>query len=128
MSILSDGCTNVGARPYPPRKPPVAASRATAYKPWIASPPTGAHSSALTGTLSTTVAKSSTSTSSTLSFAVRLLHTSTNNIMTKLKITINLKHMSRDEQMRYFISLADKGLLPPCPPEIRRKYEKPTNP
>ena len=130
MSILSDGCTSVGARPSPHRKLSVAASRATAYKPWIASPPTGAHSSNPTGTLSTTTAKSSTSTSSTLSSAVRLLHTSTNKIMSKIKIkvTINLEHMSSDEQMRYFISLADKGLLPPCPPEIRRKYEKPTNP
>ena len=128
MSILSDGCTSVGARPSPPRKLPVTASRATAYKPWIASPPTGAHSSKHTGTLSTTTAKSRTSTSSTLSFAVQLLHTSTNKIMSKIKIkvTINLEHMSSDEQMRYFIRLADIGLLPPCPPEIRRKYEKPT--
>jgi predicted transcriptional regulator len=31
-------------------------------------------------------------------------------------------NMSHDEQMRYLISLADKGLLPPCPKEIRRKY------
>lgn len=38
-----------------------------------------------------------------------------------------MEHMSHDEQMRYFISLADKGLLSPCPPEIRRKYEKPTD-
>lgn len=123
------GCTSVGARPSPHRKLSVAASRATAYKPWIASPPTGAHSSKLTGTACTTTAKSSTSTSSTLSSAVRLLHTSTNEIMSKIKIkvTINLEHMSSDEQMRYFIRLADKGLLPPCPPEIRRKYEKPTD-
>lgn len=39
------------------------------------------------------------------------------------KVTINMEHMSRDEQMRFFIRLADEGLLPPCPPEIRRKYE-----
>lgn len=128
MSILSDGCTNVGARPPPHRKLPVAPSRATAYKPWIALQPTGAPSSKIIGTRNTTTAKSSTSTSSTLSSAVRLLHTSTNKIMSKikLKVTINLEHMSPDEQMRYFIRLADKGLLPPCPPEIRRKYEKPT--
>ena len=130
MSILSDGYTSVGVRPSPHRKLPVTASRATAYKPWIAftPPPTGAHSSKHTGTLSATTAKSSTSTSSTLSSAVRLLHTSTNKIMSKIKIkvTINMEHMSHDEQMRYFIRLADIGLLPPCPPEIRRKYEKPT--
>lgn len=127
MSILSDGCTSGGVRPSPPRKLPVAASRAKAYKPWIASPSTGVHSSKLTGTACTTVAKLSTSTSSTLSFAVQLLHTSTNKIMSKIKIkvTINLEQMSSDEQMRFFIRLADKGLLPPCPPEIRRKYEKP---
>ena len=78
----------------------------------------------LTGTACTTTVKSSTSTSSTLSSAVQLLHTSTNKIMSKKKIkfTINMEHMSHDEQMRYLISLADKGLLPPCPPEIRRKY------
>lgn len=78
----------------------------------------------LTGTAYTTTAKSSTSTSSTLSSAVQLLHTSTNKIMSKkkIKVTINMEHMSHDEQMRYLISLADKGLLPPCPPEIRRKY------
>lgn len=129
MSILSDGCTSGGVRPSPPRKLPVAASRAKAYKPWIASTPTptGAHSSTHIGTLLTTTAKSSTSTSSTPSFAVQLLHTSTNNFMSKVKIkvTINMEHMSHDEQMRFFIQLADKGLLPPCPPEIRRKYEKP---
>lgn len=129
MSILSDGGTSGGIRPSPPSKLPVAASRAKAYKPWIASTPTptGAHSSAHIGTLLTTTAKSSTSTSSTPSFAVQLLHTSTNNFMSKIKIkvTINMEHMSHDEQMRFFIQLADKGLLPPCPPEIRRKYEKP---
>lgn len=131
MSILSDGCTSGGVRPSPPRKLPVAASRAKAYKPWIASTPTptGAHSSAQIGTLLTTTAKLSTSTSSTLSFAVQLLHTSTNKIMSKIKIkvTINLEQMSSDEQMRFFIRLADKGLLPPCPPEIRQKYEEPAD-
>lgn len=123
------GYTSVGARPSPPRKLSVATSRVTAYKPWIASPLTGAHSSNPTGTLSTTTAKLSTSMSSTLSFGVQLLHTSTNKIMSKIKIkvTINMEHMSHDEQMRYFIRLADKGLLPPCPPEIRRKYEKQTD-
>lgn len=40
-----------------------------------------------------------------------------------MKVTINMEHMSRDEQMRFMIRLADKGLLPPCPPEIRQKYE-----
>ena len=109
MSILSDGCTSVGARQPPHRKLPVAPSRATAYKPRKVSPqqPTGASSSASIGTLSTTTAKSSTSTSSTLSSAVQLPPTSTNKIMSKLKITINLEHMRPDEQMRYFIRLAD---------------------
>ncbi len=67
--------------------------------------------------------------SSTPSSAVRLLPTSTNNIMSKkkIKVTINMEHMSRDEQIRFLIRLADKGLLPPCPPEIRQKYEKPAN-
>lgn len=41
---------------------------------------------------------------------------------TSFKVTINMEHMSPDEQMRFFISLADKGLLPPCPPEIREPY------
>ncbi len=129
MSILSDGCTSVGARPSPHCKLPVAASRAKAYKPWIASPSTGVHSSKLTGTACTTVAKLSTSTSSTPSSAVLLQHTSTNKIMSKLKIkvTINMEHMSREEQIRFIIRMADKVLLPPCPPEIRQKYEKPAN-
>lgn len=126
------GYTSAGARPSPHSKLLMAASRATAYKPWIASPPqpTGAHSSAHTGTLLTTTVKSSTSTSFTPSSAVQLLHTSTNKIMskTKLKVTINLEHMSPDEQMRYFIRLADMGLLPPCPKEIREKYEQPPMP
>jgi hypothetical protein len=45
----------------------------------------------------------------------------------KIKVTINLEQMSSDEQMRFFIRLADKGLLPPCPPEIRQKYEEPAD-
>lgn len=43
-----------------------------------------------------------------------------------MKITFNMEHMSRDEQMRFMIRLADKGLLPPCPTEIRQKYEPKT--
>lgn len=106
-------------------KLPVSASRATAYKPWIASPPTGAHSSSPTGTACTTTAKLSISTSSTLSSAAYI----NKKIMSKIKIkvTINMEHMSHDEQMRYFIHLADIGLLPPCPPEIRREYAEPEN-
>lgn len=124
-NIPSDGCTSAGARPSPYRKLPVSASRATAYKPWIASPPTGAHSSSPTGTACTTTAKLSISTSSTLSSAAYI----NKKIMSKIKIkvTINMEHMSHDEQMRYFIRLADMDLLPPCPPEIRRKYEKSTD-
>lgn len=45
-----------------------------------------------------------------------------------IKVEINLEGMTRDEQMRYLIRLADMGLLPPCPEEIRRKYGNPTNP
>lgn len=131
MSILSDGCTSVGARPPPHCKLPVAASRATAYKPWIAitTPPTGAHSSKLTGTLSTITARWSTSMSSIASSVWLQPQTFKNKIMSKIKIkvTINMEHMNRDEQMRFFIRLADEGLLPPCPPEIRSQYEKPAN-
>lgn len=120
MSIPSDGYTSGGALLSAHRKLPVAASPP---------PPTGAHSSKLTGTRSTITARWSTSMSSIASSAV-LLHTSTtNNIMRKIKITvtINMEHMSPDEQMLFFIRLADEGLLPPCPPEIRKKYEKPEN-
>lgn len=46
---------------------------------------------------------------------------------TSFKVTINMEDMSPDEQMRFFIRLADEGLLPPCPPEIRSQYEKPAN-
>lgn len=47
---------------------------------------------------------------------------------TSFKVTINMEDMSHDEQMRYFIRLADMGLLPPCPEEIRRTYGNQTNP
>ncbi len=131
MPIPLAGYTSSGARPPPHRKLPVAASHATAYKPWIAitTPPTDAHSSKLTGTRSTITARWSTSMSSIASSVWLLPQTFKNKIMSKIKIkvTINMEHMSPDEQMRYFIRLADKGLLPPCPPEIRRKYEKPTD-
>lgn len=43
---------------------------------------------------------------------------------TSFKVTINMEDMSREEQMRFLIRLADKGLLPPCPQEIRKKYEQ----
>lgn len=121
MSIPSDGCTSGGARLFAHRKLQVAASPP---------PPTGALSSKLIGTRSTITARWSTSMSSIASSAVRLLHTSTtNNIMRKIKITvtINMEHMSRDEQIRFMIRLADEGLLPPCPPEIRAQYAKPEN-
>lgn len=122
---LRHGHTNNGARPAQLTERPSAPSRATAYKPWIALQPTGAPSSKTIGTRNTTTAKSSTSTSSTTSSVVLLPPTSTNKIMSKIKmkVTINMEHMSRDEQMRFMIRLADKGLLPPCPPEIRQKYE-----
>ena len=41
---------------------------------------------------------------------------------TSFKVTINMEDMSPDELMRFLIRLADKGLLPTCPPEIRQKY------
>lgn len=118
------GRTNKGALPARPTERQSAPSRATAYKPWIAPQPTGAPSSKPIGTPCTTTAKWSTLVSSTPSSDVQLLPTSTNKIMSKIKVTINMEHMSRDEQMRFMIRLADKGLLPPCPPEIRREYEQ----
>ena len=92
--------------------------------------PIGAHSLKLTGTRSTITARWNISLSSIASSDVQLLPTSTNKIMSKIKmkVTINMEHMSRDEQIRFMIRLADKGLLPPCPPEIRQKYApKPEN-
>lgn len=123
---LRHGPTNNGALPARPTERQSAPSRATAYKPWIAPQPTGAPSSKPIGTPCTTTAKSSTSMSSTLSSAVLLPTISTTKMSNKkrlIKVEINLEHMSPDELMRFFIRLADKGLLPPCPPEIRQKYE-----
>lgn len=89
--------------------------------------PTGVLISNPIGITSAIICGPTASTNSTQSSAVPLLHTSTNKIMSKIKVTINLEHMSLDEQMRFFIRLADEGLLPPCPPEIRQKYEKPAD-
>ena len=41
------------------------------------------------------------------------------------KVTINMEDMDREKQMRFLIRLADAGLLPPCPQEIRKKYINP---
>lgn len=44
---------------------------------------------------------------------------------TSFKVTINMEDMDREKQMRFLIRLADAGLLPPCPQEIRKKYINP---
>ena len=50
----------------------------------------------------------------------------TNNKVT-WKLTFNMEGMSSEEQMMFLIHLADIGLLPPCPTEIRSQYAKPAN-
>lgn len=121
MSVPSVGCTSGGARHAQLTGSPSQAQKVKT--------PIGVSSCKTTGTRSATTARWNTSMSSIASSDVLLLLTFKNQIMSKIKIkvTINMEHMSPDEQMRFFIRLADKGLLPPCPPEIRKKYEKSEN-